>query len=459
MKRNSIGLVIIMATISVLGILLIQFLFLKYSYDLKDTQFHKSTVTALQNVAKKLNDYNAKLNNHPAKPLENCNVEQLSDNYYVVSVNYVVDTNLLEHFLTVEFKKQNIENAYEYGIYDCNTRKMVYGNTINDKSINIIQQAPKKQDSARCSVEELMYENQSKKSEVKVERKKKICSMPTCEKYTYYFGVHFLNRDKYASSRLIPWYFLTGILFFVILFFGYALFIIIRQKQLSEVQKNFINNLTHEFKTPIASIDLASKVLANPKIIEQPERLAEYVKIIGQQNTRLAAHVEKLLQMASIEKVKVQLKLEKIELNLFINETIKEFRNSQNGRVYNINYKSDSNESYIFADKLHFSNLVFNILDNAIKYCTKDPEIIISLTQSFKELKLSFEDNGIGIPENYRKKIFNRFYRIPTGDVHDVKGFGLGLDYVRKISQRHGWKIEVIENNRKGSTFILKIKK
>jgi two-component system phosphate regulon sensor histidine kinase PhoR len=258
---------------------------------------------------------------------------------------------------------------------------------------------------------------------------------------------------------LIAWYFTTGILFFVVVFFGYALYVIIKQQRLSEIQKNFINNLTHEFKTPIASIELAAKVLASPKIIEQPERLGEYVKIVGQQNKRLSDHVEKLLQMATIEKTKLQLNREQIELSSFIDSAISEFRNSQNGNTYSVKVVSNIGNAFVKADKLHFSNLIFNILDNAIKYCSVEPDILIRLEETKKHYIISFDDNGIGIPKDYRKKIFNRFYRVPTGNVHNVKGFGLGLDYVHKIVQRHGWRINVSENSRKGSTFILEIQK
>ncbi|MDP2336209.1 MAG: HAMP domain-containing sensor histidine kinase, partial [Bacteroidota bacterium] len=185
----------------------------------------------------------------------------------------------------------------------------------------------------------------------------------------------------------------------------------------------------------------------------------EYVRIVGQQNNRLSAHVEKLLQMASIEKTKLQLNLEQVELNRFIAESVQEFKNSQNGRIYNVRIESDLENAFISADKLHFSNLIFNILDNAIKYCSVDPDIIIKVEETKNHYLISFDDNGIGIPKDFRKKIFNRFYRVPTGNVHDVKGFGLGLDYVQKIIQRHGWRINVIENSRKGSTFIVETKK
>jgi two-component system phosphate regulon sensor histidine kinase PhoR len=454
MKRNSIGFVIIIATISVLGILLIQFFFLKHSYDLNEKKFHELTTSALRSVANQINEYNRKA--YGSKIIsDSCPVERISNNYYVVNVNDVIDPNLLEHFLVLEFKKRNLNVPFEYGIYDCNSKKMINGNAYKSDTAHLINKSEKNCDTSSCSDEQQMYD----KHVSKINKKSKACNLPTCEKYTYYFGVHFPNRSQFYNSRLIGWYFMTGILFFVVVFFGYALYIIIKQQRLSEIQKNFINNLTHEFKTPIASIDLAAKVLSSPKIIEQPERLKEYVKIIGQQNKRLSDHVEKLLQMATIEKTKLQLNLEPVELNSFISESISEFKNSQNGNEYAIHLESAVEQALIKADKLHFSNLIFNILDNAIKYCNGVPDIVIRLEETKAHYILAFNDNGIGIPKDYRKKIFTRFYRIPTGNVHDVKGFGLGLDYVRKIVQRHGWKIDVMENSRKGSTFIVEIHK
>ncbi len=448
-----------MATISVVGILLIQFFFLKNSYDLNEKQFHQLTTSALRSVASQINEYNAKLFHHEVKPNEGGLVEQISNNYYVVSVNDVIDPNLLEHFLETEFKKRNLNVTYEFAIYDCNSGKMVHGNIVKYDSIPPKIKTEKSYDSASCSMEEIMYDKQYNKIKAQLEKKKKPCNLPTCEKFTYYFGVHFPDRSQFYSSRLLTWYFFNGILFFVVIFFGYALYVIIKQKQLSEIQKNFINNLTHEFRTPIASIDLAAKVLSNPKICEQPARLAEYVKIVGQQNKRLSAQVEKLLQMATIEKTKLQLNLEQIELNAFVSESILEFKNSQNGRPYSVKFESKVENVFIQADTLHFSNLIFNILDNAIKYCNVTPEIVIKIDEDINHYFILFDDNGIGIPPNNRKKIFNRFYRVPTGNVHDVKGFGLGLDYVKKIVQRHGWRIKVIENSRKGSTFIVETKK
>jgi len=200
-------------------------------------------------------------------------------------------------------------------------------------------------------------------------------------------------------------------------------------------------------------------VLCDPKIIEQPKRLADYAKIILDQNKRLSSQVEKVLQMASIEKKRLQLNMEPIILVPFIEKTIAEFKSSQNGNLCAINFTTNVSGAEIHTDTLHFSNLIFNILDNAVKYCEDSPVINLGLTEDANSYKISFADNGIGIPKEYRKKIFMRFYRIPTGDVHNVKGFGLGLDYVKKIIERHRWGIRIEDNSPKGTIFIVKIPK
>jgi two-component system phosphate regulon sensor histidine kinase PhoR len=161
--------------------------------------------------------------------------------------------------------------------------------------------------------------------------------------------------------------------------------------------------------------------------------------------------------MASIEKQRLKLDLSMIELNQFVQKSITDFKTSQNGHQYEINFTSEVDEWRIQADALHFSNVIFNILDNAIKYCDDTPQIDVVLSETKKHIQLKFADNGIGIPKEYRKKIFGRFYRIPTGDIHNVKGFGLGLDYVRKIIERHDWEIEVSDNSPKGSIFTITI--
>ena len=431
------------------------FLFLKKAIDINEKRFQEEITTALYNVANDLIEYNNKVYGHNTKITEMCPVEQISSNYFVVNVNHVIDPELLEYHLVNNFKKEHIK--LDFAIYDCETDKMANGKLIKAESIFNMFQSNGLDTLDECSQEEIVF-NKIYNGGKKVAKMKK-CNLPKCQKYIYYFGVNFPGRSVFFHSRLKPWYFVTSLLLIVMLFFGYSLYIIIKQRRLSEVQKNFINNLTHEFKTPIASISLAAKVLCDPKIIEQPKRLADYAKIILDQNKRLSSQVEKVLQMASIEKKRLQLNMEPIILVPFIEKTIAEFKSSQNGNLCAINFTTNVSGAEIHTDTLHFSNLIFNILDNAVKYCEDSPVINLGLTEDANSYKISFADNGIGIPKEYRKKIFMRFYRIPTGDVHNVKGFGLGLDYVKKIIERHRWGIRIEDNSPKGTIFIVKIPK
>jgi len=218
-----------------------------------------------------------------------------------------------------------------------------------------------------------------------------------------------------------------------------------------------INNLTHELKTPISSINLSAQVISEEKILENPSRLFEYARIIREQSNRLAGSVDKVLNLASLEKNKIHLVTEKIRLLNFVEKSILRFRQSEAGINTEITLSKRSGEFEVWADKFHFGNVLQNILENGVKYCKKSPVIEISAEKKRNFVVLNIKDNGIGIPREDRRKIFRKFYRVPTGNIHDVKGFGLGLDYVRRIVAAHRWKIYAEGNSDGGSTFKIVI--
>ena len=440
MSRNTIRLIIILAVSIVLGILVIQFVFLRNTVNLNEIKFHELTTQALKEVARQLIDYNDKVKNREPKINNEVEVEQISNNYYVVNVNEKFNPSLLQHFLLKEFKKRNIDAEFEYAIYDCESNEMVF-------SFSRIDSLARE----KAITDEDFFEDHTKGLKCNTEKS----HLPTCDKYIYYFGVHFVDRSQYYSSSISAWFIINGILLVVILFFGYTLYIIVKQQRLSEIQKNFINNLTHEFKTPISSISLAAKVLADPNIISQPDRMKKYSGIVEEQAKRLLFQVEKILNMASIEKKKLQLEVTEIELQPFIKKCTEDYLNGQNGNEYQLRFHFPENIIVVKADSFHFANVVINILDNAFKYCQQLPVIDITIEQKNTHIEISIADNGTGIPKQYRKKIFARFYRIPTGNIHNVKGFGLGLEYVKKIIERHQWKIKVSENYPQGSVFTI----
>ncbi|NOR75962.1 MAG: hypothetical protein GQ525_12490 [Draconibacterium sp.] len=419
MKGKTFKFIIFLASISIAGVFLIQFVFLRSSYNYSEKQFRESSSVALKEVAWQilLADGNT-ANFDSITP-----VEIVSGNYYLVNVNAVIDNDLLKTHLIEQLKNHEIYTDFEFAIFDSESELMDEGTLIS----------------------------------VDLEEKVSQFTFPINGNYTNYFGVHFPDRSAYFNSQLSVFYFLTALLIIIVLFFGYTLSAIIRQRQLSEIQKNFINNLTHELKTPISSIALSANVINNKDILKSPKRLFEYTRIIQEQNRRLSKNVEKVLNLASLEKNKLHLNLKEINLNTTIAEIIEQFQQTDFGQKANIENNLHKNDVMIFADGFYFSHLVLNILENAVKYCELTPLIKIKLNVIKGKLELKFYDNGIGISKDQRKKIFKKFYRVPTGNVHNVKGFGLGLDYVKKIVDAHNWKIRVDENSKNGSIFTLSI--
>ena len=416
MKGRTLKYIILLAAISVAGVFLIQFGFLNSSYDFVEKQFKERTSIALKEVA-----WQVLLADGNSSSFDSLTpVEIVSGNYYFVNVNALIDKDLLKTHLIKELRKHEINTDFEFAVFNPILNKMDTG--------------------------VLIANGEEKPSKFK---------FTTNDNYTNYFAVHFPNRSSFFVSQLTIWFFLTALLVIVVLFFGYTLTVIVRQRQLSEVQKNFINNLTHELKTPISSIAIAASVLNNEDILNSPERLFNYARIIKEQNLRLSKNVEKVLNLASLEKNRILLNLEEVGLNEILTEIAAQFKQTDFGQKANVKIYLFDLKLTILADRFHFSNLILNILENGVKYCEKIPELKITLSQKKKNFELAIADNGIGIPRDQRKKIFTKFYRVPTGNVHNVKGFGLGLDYVQKIVSAHKWKIKVDENPEGGSIFTL----
>ena len=418
MKRKTLTYIILLATISIAGALALQVFLLKNSYKYSEKQFRESVNVALKEVAWQILVENGNNQNFDSI----VPVGMISDSYYIVTVDAIIDKELLKFHLIEEFKKHQLFTEFEFAIYNSANQLLEQETYINSKGEERI---------SSYSFPESEYKNIN------------------------YFAVHFPDRSSYFYTNMTIWYLLTGLLLMVLIFFGYTLTVIIRQRQLSEIQKNFINNLTHELKTPISSIALSAKILNDKEILKTPERLFEYARIILEQNNRLSANVEKVLNLASLDKNKLELNLEKIELNELFSDITGYFRKSDSGKKSQITLTTDKQPLFVIADKFHFSNLILNIIENGIKYCETTPEIKIDITHTDKNCMIRFIDNGIGISKRHRKKIFKKFYRIPTGNIHNVKGFGLGLDYVKKIADAHRWKIEVNDNPSGGSIFTL----
>lgn len=269
--------------------------------------------------------------------------------------------------------------------------------------------------------------------------------------------VHFPTKRDFISDSLsfvVPSMVFT---FVLLITFIFTIYIIFRQKKLTEMKNDFVNNMTHEFKTPISTISLAAQMLKDPAVGKSPQMFQHISGVINDETKRLRFQVEKVLQMSMFDKQKAVLKLVEIDVNEMLTGVIHTFAlkvERYNGKITSSLEATDSN---VFADEMHLTNVMFNIMDNAVKYKKPDEDLVLDVkTWNVPgKLMISIQDNGIGIKKENLKKIFDKFYRVHTGNLHDVKGFGLGLAYVRKIVQDHKGTIRVESDYNVGTKFII----
>jgi two-component system phosphate regulon sensor histidine kinase PhoR len=267
-------------------------------------------------------------------------------------------------------------------------------------------------------------------------------------------SVIFPERTNYVLGSMV-WILGGSMLFsfFILATFALSLYFIIRQKKISEMKSDFINNMTHEFKTPIATISLAADTITNSKVINDETSIRHFIGMIKKENNRMNKKVETILQIASLDKKEIEFRYENVSMHTIIEHAVETIEIQVHQRKGKININLNAEEPFIYGDSEHLTNLVNNLLDNAIKYSPELPEITITTKNSEKGIILSVEDKGIGMTKAVQTKIFERFYRQSSGNVHDVKGFGLGLNYARSIIEAHKGSISVFSEPGKGSRF------
>ncbi len=420
MRKRSLYQVVILGFIAILAAFALQGYYLWSAYQLKDQEFQQQVQVALLGVADGFEELNQSL--VPDVSL----INRITSNYYVVNLNDVIDAGDLEFLLQRELEAVGLHEDFEYGIYDCYTNRMVYGNYV----------------SYQADADTLAQSGEA---------------MPTYDEFIYYFGVRFPDHQSTLLTSLGMGGALGAVLVVTIIFFAYASWVLVRQQQLSEMQKDFINNMTHEFKTPLSTIKVASGVLSRADTVRADPRLARYADIVESQNERLTSQVEKVLQLARIERNRFRIEREPTDLNDLLLETIQGARAKVEEAGGEFTLDLAAGDRIILADRLHLSGALAALLDNAIKYSPSAPRITVR-TQTVEDgTHIRIEDEGIGIPAEHQSRVFEKFYRVPTGNVHDVKGFGLGLFYVGGVCRAHGFDLSLDSERAKGSAFIIDI--
>ena len=270
------------------------------------------------------------------------------------------------------------------------------------------------------------------------------------------FPVDLLNKYLYSSVKfMIPSILFT---FVLLITFVITLYMIVRQKKLTEIKNDFINNMTHEFKTPISTISLAAQMLQDQSVSKSPEMFSRLSGVISGETKRLRFQVDKVLQMSMFEdRSTAALKMKELDAHDLLAGVINTFNVKVEQSGGHIEWLPEADDPYVFVDEMHFTNVIFNLMDNALKYKKRDEPLNLSLhtKNANGHFVMSLTDNGIGIAKEDLKKIFDKFYRVHTGNVHDVKGFGLGLAYVKQIIQAHGGTIRAESELGSGTTFVI----
>ena len=341
-------------------------------------------------------------------------------------LNHRVNKDMVEKLLNREFHKEGIATPFQYAVFDNWAAGMLFGNI------------------------------QVTKEEAQA---------------TNFYSIPLFPNDLYENSGIIVvtfpekrnfifqsiWLMLSAtvaFIFIILTSFAGSFYIIYRQKKLDELKTDFINNMTHEFKTPVATISLASQMLKNEKVISNPDKILNYSTIIEEENKRLSGHIENVLQVARLDRGEFKLKLDVLD----VHQLLRDITESLELRIQNENgeltTKLEAAQAQITGDVFHLTNALYNIFDNAIKY-RKEEGLKIHLTtrSNSKGIFIAIQDNGIGISKENQKKVFEKFYRVPTGNIHNVKGFGLGLSYVQVIVQAHGGSVKVDSEPGQGSRF------
>ncbi len=269
--------------------------------------------------------------------------------------------------------------------------------------------------------------------------------------------VCFPHRKSYLMGEMLIWIFSSIGLLLVLVFLCYLIYIIFKQRLLSEVQKDFIANMTHEFKTPLASIRLGADVLKDPNIISQPQRLLSYATIISKEAMQLTHQVDRILQMSKAEREGITLKRSDFVWQELLRSELPNYAKLAAAKEGNIALQLPNEAIHYHGDQTHLKAALISLVDNAVKYSLTSPVVRISLERQGNRLMISVSDNGIGIDKASQNMVFNHFFRVHTGNVHDVKGFGIGLNYVRIIAHAHGGEINCISQLGKGSTFTLNL--
>ncbi len=416
LRSSTIRLGIFISTLVIAVILLFQLVWLRKVYLFEQKEFDHSVVKAVRGLYE---DLDIKIYN--SSTLTEL-IENPRPNLYLANISLPVSQDSLSTYLQYELEDFGIFTNCHIGLYNADSAKYIYTNLLA---------AP-------------------------VSKYKSDKPLPVVKTPYNHLSLYFPNRKQYILSQLNVWIISSTILLIVLLLFGASIYYFYKQKFLTETQKDFLHNFTHEFKTPVSVLNLAAEVLKDPAIISKPEKLSTYAGIVEYQSQYLQKQIENLLRFANTESHQLHLRKEKLDLNKLIEEAITNLNPLIVEKKAKLTFQPENSSSFLLADKDYMVIVIMNLIDNAIKY-SKDPVINITTKNPGSHILLSVRDNGIGMDAKQVKRIFNKFFRIQHGEVYTAKGFGIGLSFVKKIVKAHNGNIQVNSSPGNGSEFTIEL--
>ena len=404
MRSSMLKWLVLAAALLIGLIVIVQLYWLTKVYSFEQKQFNTNVVKSLRGVFEDL-----EMNDDPSLSLQQL-IHNPANDYYMFKADTLPKQDSLTHYIRKEFGDFDVLTDVKLGAYSFREKKYIYEEYIPTAASGF-------------NITPAM-------------------GLPVFDKEYDHILLYFPHRYQYILSQMNFWIISSVALFLALIGLAISLFYFYRQKFLAEIQKDFVNNFTHEFKTPLAVIKIASDTLARDDISQKPDRLKRYTAIIQNQTSHLQNQVEKLLKSASAENKKFPIDKEAIQPAKLIEQALNKLQPLIEQKKALIELKVENYETNIHADEGHLELAIINILENALKY-SSSPHIVVETGKEESDYFISIKDNGIGMEKKYLKNIFKKFYRIPTGNVHDVKGFGLGLNFVKRIMDGHGGKIRV----------------
>jgi two-component system phosphate regulon sensor histidine kinase PhoR len=416
LRSRTIRLVIFISTLIIAAIVVFQLVWLNKVYYYEQKQFDHGIAKALRGFYEDINQ--------PVNPKYNLNqlVLTMNSQTYIARLEQPVKTDSLLFYIQDELEGEDIFTDCYVGLYEASKHQYVFQSLLSSAT----------------------------------DTQKQLDSLPATIPDYDHLTLYFPHRKQYILSLMNFWIISSLVLLGVLILFGASLYYFYRQRFLNEIQKDFVNNFTHEFKTPVAVLNLAAEVLENPEIVRKPERLAKYAAIVKYQGKYLQDQIERLLRQASSESNQLQLQKEKVSLHQLVKESIEHLQPLAEEKNAVITFEPDAVNDQLQADHGYLVIVVTNLIDNALKY-SKHPKVIVQTYNDNGQLVLSVKDNGLGIPKKYYQKIFHKFYRVPNGEQISARGFGLGLSFAKRIIDAHHGRISVESIPGIGSNFMIRL--